>query len=78
MLEKEFEYYIEHQDELVKKFNGRVLVIKGEEVVGDYETEQEAYFESIKKYKSGTFLIQKCSPGKESYTQTFHTRATFS
>ena len=48
MLEKEFEYYIKHQDELVKKFNGRVLVIKGEEVVGDYETEQEAYFESIK------------------------------
>ncbi|MBK5203583.1 MAG: hypothetical protein JJE45_07690 [Prolixibacteraceae bacterium] len=77
MLEKEFTYYIEHQEELVKKYNKRVLVIIGEKVVADYETEEKAYFESAKKYKVGTFLIQKCTPGKESYTQSFYSRVIF-
>jgi hypothetical protein len=71
-LEKEFDYYITNQSKLVKKFNGRVLVIVGKSVVGDYDSVQKAYFESLKKYKPGSFLIQKCYPGKDSYTQTFH------
>jgi hypothetical protein len=77
MLEQEFKYYIEHQNELVKKYNGKVLVIVGEEVVGAYDTDDEAYFTSIKKYTPGTFLVQLCTPGAESYTQTFHSRAIF-
>jgi hypothetical protein len=71
-LEAEFDYYIANQNRLVKKFNGRVLVIIGKSVVGDYYSVQEAYFESLKKYKPGSFLIQKCYPGKDNYTQTFH------
>jgi hypothetical protein len=71
-LEAEFDYYIANHNKLVKKFNGRVLVIIGKSVVGDYTSVQEAYFESLKKYKPGSFLIQKCYPGKDNYTQTFH------
>jgi hypothetical protein len=77
MLDKEFKYYLDNQEELVKKYNGKILVIVGEEVVGIYDTQQEAYFSSIEKYKPGTFLIQACSPGKDSYTQTFHSRVVF-
>ena len=35
-LTKEFAWYIAHQDELVKKFDGRFVVIKGEAVIADY------------------------------------------
>ncbi len=77
MLQKEFQYYLDHQKELVKKYDGRFLVIVGEKVVNDYKTELEAYEDSIRKYKPGTFLIQYCSPGTESYTQTFHSRVAF-
>jgi hypothetical protein len=77
MLEKEFKYYLDHQDELVKKYNGRVLVIIGNEVVSDYATTEEAYFKSQEQYELGTFLIQKCSPGDKDYTLTFHSRVTF-
>ena len=77
MLEKEFQYYLDHQSELVEKYNGKVLVIIGEEVVEVYNTELQAYFESVDKYKPGTFLIQKCTPGDESYTQTYHSRVIF-
>ncbi|MFH1319599.1 MAG: DUF5678 domain-containing protein [Bacteroidota bacterium] len=77
MLEKEFKYYLDHQEELVKKYNGKFLVIIGEEVVGDHDSFEDALAESQHKYKLGTFLIQQCLPGEDSYTQTFHTRAIF-
>ena len=72
MLEQEFKYYIAHQDELVRKHNGKYLVIKGNEVIGSYDTKDDAYFESEKNNELGTFLIQYCSPGNMAYTQTFH------
>jgi len=78
MLEKEFKYYLKHQKELLKKYNGRVIVIIGEKVIGDYDTEAEAYTETIKSHALGTFLIQICTPGSDTYTQTFHSRAVFS
>lgn len=77
MLQQEFQYYLDNQENLVKEFNGKVLVIIGEEIVGVYNTETEAYFESIKKYEPGTFLVQQCTPGNDSYTQTFHSRVVF-
>jgi hypothetical protein len=77
MLEKEFKYYIDNQSELVKKYNGKVIVIKGENVIGVYNNEIEAYNETIKTNSLGTFLIQPCSPGEESFTQTFHSRIIF-
>ncbi len=76
-LEKEFQYYLEHQDELVEKYNGRYIVIKEDRVIGDFDSEIEAYEESSKTHELGTFLIQKCEPGDESYTATYHSRAYF-
>ena len=73
MLEKEFKYYLDNQNELVEKYNGRVLVIVNEKVVGDYVDDKDAYIDSIEKYELGTFLIQKCTPGDEAYTQYFYT-----
>ena len=73
-LTKEFEYYIAHQAELVEKYNGRYIVIVGSEVVGDYDDTLKAIREASKKYKLGTFLVQKCEPGEESFTMTFHSR----
>lgn len=78
MLEKEFQYYLDNQIEFVKRYNGKFIVIVGNGVIGAYDTEGEAFLESKKKYEIGTFLIQLCSPGKDSYTQVFHTRAYFS
>jgi hypothetical protein len=76
-LEKEFQYYLEHQDELVEKHNGKYVVIKGQRVIGVFDGEWEAVEQTSKKYKLGTFLVQKCEPGSESYTQTYHSRVTF-
>ncbi|GAB6393870.1 MAG: hypothetical protein MdMp024_0182 [Bacteroidales bacterium] len=77
MLDKEFQYYLTNQSDLVKKYEGRFVVIIGEEVVGNYESYEQALFESQKKHELGTFLIQECTAGEDAYTQTFHSRVTF-
>ena len=73
-LELEFKYFLDHQDELVKKFNGKYLVIIGEEVKGDFDTLKDAYEFAVKNFELGTFLLQKCTPGEEAYTQTYRNR----
>lgn len=72
MLEQEFAYYLNHQDELVKKYNGKYLIIKDQKVEAAYDKKEDAYFEGQKKYDLGTFLIQYCAPGNMSFTQTFY------
>jgi len=75
-LRKEFEYYLEHQAELVKKHNGKFIVIKECKVIGEYDSPLEAVEEASKRHKLGTFLVQKCEPGSASYTQTYHSRVS--
>lgn len=76
-LEKEFRFYKEHQDDLVKQYRGKFLAIMGDEIVGVFGSELEAYTNMKKKHSAGTFLIQHCLPGKESYTETYHSRFAF-
>jgi hypothetical protein len=73
-LEKEFQFYLDHQDELVKKYKGKFIVIKNQQVIGVFDDAKTAFIETQKKHEVGTFLIQECKAGAESYTQTLHSR----
>jgi hypothetical protein len=77
MLQKEFQWYLNNQEELVKKYENKFLVIKDYAVVGMYDKESEALFDAQKKYEAGTYIIQFCSPGDAAYTQHFHSRVVF-
>ena len=79
MLKKEFEYYIAHQDELVKNHFGRFIIIQNEKVEGDFVSDIEAikYAKNALHLPLGTFLVQQCMPGKENYTQFFHSHFIF-
>jgi hypothetical protein len=77
MLEEEFKYYLEHQEELVKSYSGKVIVIKNDNVLGAYDSEVEALTKTKKDHQLGTFLIQKCTPGNADYTETYHSRVRF-
>ena len=76
MLEKDFKYFINRHDEFLSLYNGKYLVIKDESLVGVFDSEIDAYLDAVDKFALGTFLIQKCTPGNEAYTQTFHSRVT--
>ncbi len=73
-LEAEFRYYREHQKELVKDHDGKFVVIRGSEVLGVFDTYEQAYADTVQEHPLGTFLIQRVGPGDENYTQTFHSR----
>ena len=70
MFDKELGYFVAHQDELVAKHRGKILVICGEKVVGVYQSPLAAYDGAQKQYPVGTFMIQPCEPGPEAYTVT--------
>lgn len=74
MLEKEFKYYLDNQTQLVEAYRNKFIVIKNNEVIGVYDSHNDAYVNTLKKEELGTFLIQHCLPGDEGYSQTFHSR----
>lgn len=76
-LEKEFKYYLAHQDELVKQYKGKYIAIKDEQVIGVFDSELETVNKTAEIHDLGTFLVQKCEPGSESHTQTYHSRVIF-
>lgn len=73
-LQKEFEYYLENQDEIVDQYDGKYIVIKDCSVIGSYDDEITAINETKKSHEIGTFLVQKVEQGEGAYTQTFHSR----
>lgn len=71
-LEREFEFYLKRQEDLVSEYQGKFLVIRDCQVVGAYEDEMEAIEKTALRFPLGSFLVQKCEAGPENYTQIFH------
>ncbi|MDP3724613.1 MAG: hypothetical protein Q8R11_03195 [bacterium] len=76
-LDKEYQYFEDNRAALLKQYRGKLIVIKGKGVIGAYDSETEAYEDTVKKHKLGTFLIQLCLPDKEIPPQVFHSRVIF-
>ena len=77
-LQSNFQYYLDHQDEMVEQYDGKFIIIKDQQVIGVYGDELTAISETAKTHKLGTFLVQLVSKGNVAYSQTFHSRAAFS
>lgn len=76
-LKSEFEYYLANQPDFVAKYPGKFIVIKNQQVLGVFDTEDAAVQETVKRHELGTFLVQQCQPGDQNYTQNFHSRVAF-
>ncbi len=77
MFETEFKYYIDNQKELVEKYLNKFVVIIGDQVIGAYDSLQEAISVTEKDHKPGSFFIQECLPGEDNYTITYHSRVVY-
>ena len=77
MLDKEYKYYLENKKQLLKQYKGKFIVIKNNKVIGAFSSKEQAYDNTIKKNKLGTFLIQYCLPENQKVTQSFHSRVIF-
>ena len=76
-LEKEFDFFVNNQKKLAKEYRGKYIAIKDNKVLGAFDSLPEAVRETSKHEEVGTFLIQKCGASEKAYTQTYHSRATF-
>jgi hypothetical protein len=74
-LQEEFDFYVEHQDELVERYLNKFIVIRGQLVEGAFDTAVEAYKDALSRFEAGTFMIQHVTPGRESYSQTYFSNA---
>jgi hypothetical protein len=71
-LKKDLEWYIANQKELAQKYNGKILLIVNQKLIGAFGSMEDAYATALKSYTLGTFTLQPCSPGSDSYTLTLH------
>ena len=72
-LQELFYWFIDNQEELVKQYNGKYLIIKDFKVIDSFDDENTAYYEACEKYGLGNFIIQLCIPGEEAYTIVMNT-----
>ena len=75
-IEKDFKYYLSHQNELVGQYNGKYIVLVDNKVVGSYDDYSDAVYSSLDKYQPGTFMVQLCTPGESAYTARYYNRVT--
>ncbi len=72
-INKLFQCYLEHQNDMVKQYAGKYLVITADGVEGAYDTMREGYDKAIETYGNGNFILQLCTEGDAAYSQEFFT-----
>jgi hypothetical protein len=70
MLDQEIAYYQAHLDQWLKDYPGKYVSIKGEEVVGFFNSRDEALTETVNRYGIGSYLIRQIGEGSISYINT--------
>jgi len=59
MLDVEREYFEAHQEELVRQFPGRFIIVRGQEVLGPFESLQEALTVGARQFGLTPFLVRR-------------------
>lgn len=77
MFKEELAFFVANQERLVNEHQGKVLAIKGSEILGVYETPLQAYLETKRQHEPGTFMIQLCEPGPQAYSVTISSIQSF-
>lgn len=62
-LEKQYDFYVSHEGELLEKYNGMHLVISDNLQVMAFLKPQDAFDYGEAHFGLGNFLLQRCSPG---------------
>ena len=64
----EFETYLQNRDELMKDYEGRLVALKGGQVLGDFEDFAEAAPVIFAEHERGTVLFQRVSTDEHDTT----------
>lgn len=59
LLDKEIKYFNSKKAEFIKTYLNQFVLIKGEQLIGSYTTEAEAYKAGVEKLGNEPFLIKQ-------------------
>jgi hypothetical protein len=65
MLETELAYYKAHKDEWLKSHRERFVLVKGEELVGTFDTYEQAIREGARRFGLANFLVRRVTEPEE-------------
>lgn len=65
VLDKELAYFNKHKGEWVKNHPDKYALVKGEELVGTFDTAETAVTEGAKRFGSAGFLVRRISQTEE-------------
>ena len=77
MCDSNYEYYLAEFEHIYSKYPNKFVVIKNNEILGSYDTFEDAYNETSKKEKVGTFLIQHCTKDQSNVNFFYSNNVTF-
>lgn len=60
-LEKQYLFYLDHEADFLKKYEGKYLVISDELEVSAFDSKKEAYAFGVENTGLGNFLLQECT-----------------
>lgn len=60
-LERQYQFYLEHEAEFLEKYEGKYLVISESLEVTSFDTKKEAYAFGAENLGLGNFLLQECT-----------------
>jgi len=69
---EEYEYYLSHKEELLKKYEGQVIIIKGDQIRGPFSTIGEAYKAGLNEFGNVAMFIEQVTK-EEPIIQIFAT-----
>ena len=65
MFKTELQYYKTHKEELLKRHANKYLVIRGDRLLGVYDTDIDAYKAGLEEFGNVAFLIKKVTKEEE-------------
>lgn len=65
MLDKERKYYEEHRAEWLSKYPDKIVLVKGEELIGTFDTLDDAMSEGARRFGLDSFLVRCVEESEE-------------
>jgi len=74
--DKDFEYFLENMEKLYATYGQKFVAVKNLQVLGAYDTFNEALDTTLSTEELGTFIIQECFDDKEKMVHHFQGNVT--
>lgn len=78
MCDLNYEYYISEYEKIYSQYSDKFVVIKDKEILGAYDSFEEAYKKTVKTEEIGTFLIQHCTKEQSNVNYFYSNNVIFS